>query len=126
MICFPNAWSVEVPKAMLENIDSLATMKAPLEICKSSKDYDLMSIQKKTRILSLGIKIDSVVLKIQKYYSDKNLFEAYLYGVSKYASSIESKKMISKKYGNYCEDKMIDDLIEIFNESENQLNKYLR
>ena len=115
-----------IPRPMLENVEALATMKYPIELCMASKEYEGWTIQKQTRFIVLGAKIDTLVLKIQKYYKEKNVFEAYLFSVSKFASTEQNKKAILNQYGNYCADKVYNEINEMFADSESQLNKFLR
>ena len=115
-----------IPRPMLENVEALATMKYPIELCMASKEYEGWTIQKQTRFIVLGAKIDTLVLKIQKYYKEKNVFEAYLFSVSKLASSEQNKKAILNQYGNYCADKVYNEINEMFADSESQLNKFLK
>lgn len=115
-----------IPRPMLENVESLSTMKAPIELCMTTKEFEGLAIQKKTRFITLGAKIDGLVLKIQKHYGEKNVFEAYLFGVSRFASSDQTKKTILTKYGSYCADKVYNEINEMFTDSEMQLNKFLR
>ena len=115
-----------IPRPMLENVEALATMKYPIELCMASKEYEGWTIQKQTRFIVLGAKIDTLVLKIQKYYKEKNVFEAYLFSVSKFASSEQNKKTILNQYGNYCADKVYNEINEMFADSESQLNKFLK
>ena len=116
----------EIPRPMLENVESLSTMKAPIELCMTTKEFDGLAIQKKTRFITLGAKIDGLVLKIQKHYGEKNVFDAYLFSVSRYASTEQTKKSLLNKYGNYCADKVFNEVNEMFADSEGQLNKFLR
>ena len=115
-----------IPRPMLENVEALATMKYPIELCMASKEYEGWTIQKQTRFIVLGAKIDTLVLKIQKYYGEKNVFEAYLFGVSRYASSEQTKKTLLNKYGSYCADKIYNEINEMFTDSESQLNKFIK
>jgi len=123
---FPIFSWAEVPRQMLENVESLSTMKVPLDLCKASKDYEGLVVQKKIRILGLRTKIDGSVLKIQKYYKDKYLFEAYLNSISTYVSSEQKKNTILNKYGNYCSDKLINEVENMYADADLQLDRYLR
>ena len=116
----------EIPRPMLENVEALATMKYPIEVCMATKEYEGWTIQKQTRFIVLGAKIDTLVLKIQKYYKEKNVFEAYLFSVSKFASSEQNKKAILNQYGNYCADKVYNEIFEIFTDADKQISKFLR
>ena len=115
-----------IPRPMLENVEALATIKYPIELCMASKEYEGWTIQKQTRFIVLGAKIDTLVLKIQKYYKEKNVFEAYLFSVSKFASSEQNKKAILNQYGNYCADKVYNEINEMFADADRQISKFLR
>ena len=67
-----------------------------------------------------------LVLKIQKYYGEKNVFEAYLFGVSRFASSEQNKKTLLSKYGGYCADKVYNEINEMFADADRQISKFLR
>jgi hypothetical protein len=116
----------EIPKPMLENVEALSTMKVPVDLCRAAKDFEGMAVQKKIRVMSMGVKIDGSVLKIQKYYKDKYLFEAYLNSVSAYISSEQKKKTILNKYGNYCSDKLINEIDNMHADADSQLDKFFR
>jgi len=125
-VLLPMLSFAEIPRPMLENVEALATMKYPIEICMGTKEFEGLTMQKKTGFIVLGVKIDTLVLKIQKYYKEKNVFEAYLFGVSRFASSEQNKKILLNKYGSYCADKVYNEINEMFASSESQLNKFLR
>ena len=115
----------ETPRFMVENVDSLATLKSPLNLCIEGTHYKNLDIKKQVRFMHLAAKVDGMALKIQKFYNDKVIFGAYLQMVSKYSDS-QSVNVLMNRYGGLCSDKMYFEIERIFSESEDQMNRYLR
>jgi hypothetical protein len=120
------AYSAQPPSAMIENIDALATLKAPIKVCKLSNEYQSLEIQKKLKYINLEIDIDSFALKISNYYKDAILFEFYLRNVNKYSDLYESKGSLIRKYGSQCSEGMIREIEKSFRDSSKELNKYIK
>lgn len=120
-----SVFSEEIPKLMIENVDSLATLKAPLNLCTNTNNFNKLEVKKQINYIGLAAKIDGMALKIQTHYHDKTIFEFYLRMVSKYSDS-QSANVIIKKYGGLCTEKMLYEIEGIFNESEGQMNRFLK
>jgi len=119
------AISGDVPRIMVENVDSLATLKAPLDLCMQTNDFKKFEAKKQTQFIGLGLKIDGTVLKIRKFYDDKIIFVAYLQMVSKYSESQSAKELVNR-YGQLCSDKMFFEIENVFAEFDSKINRYLR
>jgi hypothetical protein len=114
------------PHIMVQNVDALSTLKAPITTCKSSKEYQNLTPQSKINLIKLDAAIDRLALDIANKYKDKTLFEFYLINAKKYNDSHISNNALNKKYGAVCSEAMLREIEGSFQESSNLLRKYLQ
>jgi hypothetical protein len=114
------------PHVMVQNVDALSTLKAPIIVCKSSKEYENLTPQRKLNFIKLDTAINELALDIVKKYKDQILFEFYLMNSKKYSDSYILNGTLNKKYGAACSEAMFREIEGSFQESRNLLVRYLR
>ena len=62
----------ETPRIMVENIDSLATLKSPLDLCIQSSNFNKLDIKRMYRYLDKNVKKD-IINSNDEYADDASI-----------------------------------------------------